>query len=99
MERVETVAASSMVVYRLKPGLSGYMNGADLLEALQQMEVFEDRLEQVFSDLDLPRLGWGKAEALYSRHRGNCPNNVFPIFWWPASKGNILRKPIFPRTF
>lgn len=99
MECVGAVTASSMAAHILKPGLSGHMNGADLLEALQQMEVFEDGLEQVFSGLDLPRLGWGKAEALYSRHRGNCPNNVFPIFWWPRGKGNVVRKPIFPRTF
>lgn len=99
MELVGTISESSMAVHVLKPGLSGYLNGADLLEALQQMEVFEDGLEQAFSDRDLPRLGWGKAEALYSRHRGNCPNNVFPVFWWPLGKGNVPRKPIFPRTF
>lgn len=99
MVRVGAVTASSMAVHMLKPGLSGHMNGANLLEALRQMEVFEDGLEQVFSDTDLPRLGWGKAEALYSRHRGNCPNNVFPIFWWPRGKGNVVRNPIFPRTF
>jgi hypothetical protein len=46
----------------------------------------------------MPTLGYASSEALYSRHGGSCPNNVFPVFWWPQRKGPVDRRPMFPRA-
>lgn len=29
-------------------------------------------------------LGYKKSEALYCAQNDNCPNNVFPVLWWPV---------------
>lgn len=31
-------------------------------------------------------LGFSKSEALYCVENDNCPNNVFPVFWWAKLK-------------
>ena len=62
------------------------------------MSCLEDTLAPVSNDEKLPRLGYGQSEALFSRNRGSCPNNVFPIFWWPELLGGRPRQPLFPRA-
>jgi hypothetical protein len=62
------------------------------------MLALEDALAPTWKSELLPRLGYGESEALYSRHRGSCPNNVLPIFWWPEQKRSGARQPLFPRA-
>jgi hypothetical protein len=62
------------------------------------MSRLEDRLLQIIDDKQLPRLGDGGCEALFSRNFGNCPNSVFPIFWWSKDSTGRNRSTLFPRV-
>jgi hypothetical protein len=62
------------------------------------MSLFEDHLCSSIDGKEIPRLGDGACEALYSRSIGNCPNSVFPIFWWSRDSIGRIRNPIFPRV-
>ena len=43
-------------------------------------------------------LGFNQSEALYYWEGYSCPNNVFPIFWWPNLKNNGTYRTILTRT-
>ncbi|MDO8035523.1 hypothetical protein O3297_19070 [Janthinobacterium sp. SUN128] len=43
-------------------------------------------------------LGYGKSEALYCAENDNCPNNVFPILWWPNLKNGKTLKTLLKRV-
>lgn len=58
----------------------------------------EDNLIQVFNNEPLPKHGYGFAEALYGREFGNCPNSVFPMFWWPQDIHGNERSTPFSRV-
>lgn len=45
-----------------------------------------------------PCFGDGQCEALFARRFGNCPNSVFPVFWWPVRRAGERRNPMFPRA-
>jgi hypothetical protein len=62
------------------------------------MSRLEDRLLHIIDDKELPRLGDGGCEALFSRNLGNCPNSVFPIFWWSKDSNGQSRSTFFPRV-
>lgn len=62
------------------------------------MSLFEDHLLDNIAGYELPRLGDGACEALYSRNLGNCPNSVFPFFWWPKDSAGNFRNPLFARV-
>jgi len=62
------------------------------------MALFEDHLCSSIDGNELPRLGDGACEALYARSLGNCPNSVFPIFWWSRDSIGRIRNPLFPRV-
>lgn len=81
----------------LDKGISDFFIGSDLIEKLNVMTSLENKLSDSFGDVPLPHLGYGETEALYSRERGNTPNNVFPIFWWPQLKNKDDRNPLFYR--
>lgn len=85
----------------IKKGLSDYLSGALLSDALSQMKELEDALAAKIkggAGFGNYRLGWGKQEAIYVRQGGNTPNNVFPIFWWRQLKHGNVRSPIMHRT-
>jgi hypothetical protein len=69
-----------------------------IAEEYAMMARFENYLCNNIAGYELPRLGDGACEALYSRTLGNCPNSVFPIFWWSQSLTGINRKPLFSRV-
>lgn len=73
--------------------LRNHMTGEYALMAL-----LEDHLCSTIDGKELPRLGDGACEALYSRSLGNCPNSVFPIFWWSRDSSGRIRNPLFPRV-
>lgn len=43
-------------------------------------------------------LGFGASETLYCAQNDNCPNNVFPVFWWPTLKNGTRLKTILKRA-
>jgi len=42
--------------------------------------------------------GYNGSESIYCELNGNCPNNVFPVFWWPVSKNGSRRQTLFVRA-
>lgn len=60
----------------------------------------EEKLQDTFNSWTLSKynLGYGKSESLYYWTNYICPNNVFPIFWWPKLKIKKDFRPLFPRV-
>ncbi|GBR34610.1 hypothetical protein GCM10007870_29170 [Gluconobacter kondonii] len=83
----------------IKKGLSDYLSGQSLSDALSQMTDLENALAKIsINSFCNYRLGWGQQEAIYVRQGGNTPNNVFPIFWWRRLKHGKVRGSIMHRT-
>ncbi|MDN2699154.1 hypothetical protein O0882_22825 [Janthinobacterium sp. SUN073] len=43
-------------------------------------------------------LGYEESEALYCVQNDNCPNNVFPILWWPLLKDGTRLRTLLTRA-
>jgi len=85
-------------VSELGRGITDHHTEADsAAEALLLMDALENKLLPDFSGVAMPRLGHGQCEALYGRRGGNCPNSVFPVFWWPESAAGEARLPLLTR--
>lgn len=82
----------------IKKGISDYNTASDSIAKIQIMLQLESILKDKINDKDLPSLGYGQAESLYYRDRGNVPNNVFPVFWWPMYKDGVERKVLLTRA-
>lgn len=83
----------------LRPGLRGFVKGTTLDRAYQLLDQLESGLAAVIGRQLLPKRGDGECEALYARKRGNCPNSVLPMFWWPQRNDGTKRPTAFSRTF
>ncbi|MGV8561860.1 phosphoribosyltransferase-like protein [Pseudomonas aeruginosa] len=70
-------------IITLERGISDHYDSNSSEEKIGIMIQLEDILSKEYEGKEMPSLGYGKAESLYCRERGNTPNNVFPIFWWP----------------
>ncbi|MFG6463450.1 hypothetical protein ACG04Q_17885 [Roseateles sp. DXS20W] len=86
------------VCYALKKGIKDYSDCVTAANEYLLMNDLESQLAPHFADEMMPSLGYAASEALYSRHTGSCPNNVFPIFWWPQRVGDLDRRPLLPRA-
>ncbi|WP_198321297.1 phosphoribosyltransferase [Qipengyuania flava] len=88
LSRLQETADSVYAEYSLKKGISGEYPTELVSEKIAIMDRLESQLSQSSSRGKLSRhnLGYKKSEALYSRHEGNTPNNVFPIFWWEKTR-------------
>ena len=83
----------------LKKGISDHYSGADLDQALTNMNSLEARLEPTVQkkSLSIYSFGYNKSETLFAIEPFNVPNNVFPIFWWPQVRVLTRRKTLFKR--
>ncbi|MEZ9175051.1 phosphoribosyltransferase-like protein [Vibrio kanaloae] len=83
----------------IKKGISDYTDAEIAREQKKIMLSLEAKLNKKNGGMRLTNfsLGYKKSEALYSVYRKNCPNNVFPIFWWPRSNDGEFRVPLFRR--
>ncbi|AZV20640.1 hypothetical protein [Mesorhizobium sp. M7A.F.Ce.TU.012.03.2.1] len=81
----------------LNRGISDRYEGADVSSKRKIMKSLEKNLAAIYKGQFMPSMGYGSSEALFSVHNHNCPNNVFPIFWWPVYKDYKPRKTIFKR--
>jgi hypothetical protein len=97
---VEATGAQFFSVYWLKRGISDHYTGQDLIEATLNMERLEALLEPEFRNQKLKKFNFGykRSESIYYFENGNPPNNVFPIFWWPALLGKRQRRPLLRRV-
>lgn len=82
----------------LRKGISDYSTGAEIETQLNLMRDLEGNLSLKYEDREMPSLGYGEAESLYTRDGGNTPNNVFPIFWWPFVRDGSSRKVLLNRA-
>ena len=86
---------------QMNKGITEYYEEEDLRNNLQNMVNLESNLCPVINDKKLEdySFGYGRAEALYTLEgcRGNTPNNVFPIFWWPKNNKNEDRLKLLTR--
>lgn len=89
---------SLTVFTSLLQGIQGMAPYESMSKEYALMALLEDELCANIEDRELPRLGDGMCEALYGRSLGNCPNSVFPIFWWPKDASGSPRSPIFTRV-
>lgn len=86
-------------VYEIKRGITDYfIDINEQSENIAIMHKLEMLLSTDYNGKQLPSLGYGKVESLYSRDYGNTPNNVFPIFWWPFYSDSSVRKTILTRA-
>lgn len=109
--KVKAIAASSIGIKKaeesgveltsylvIEQGISGHYDSTEILNKLALMDRLESILSTSFKDRDLPKLGYGGTESLYTREDGNTPNSVFPIFWWPFFTDNTDRETILIRA-
>jgi hypothetical protein len=90
--------SSLNVCVALPKGIAHIAAATERLHEYRTMFTLEASLAPTSHGETLPSLGFAQCEALYSRQNGSCPNNVFPLFWWPELLGNVPRAPIFPRA-
>lgn len=86
------------VCIALQKGIESHSTPAYRANAYAVMHDMESALAPTYYGEVMPSLGYAAAEALYFRHSGSCPNNVFPIFWWPHRISATNRRPMFPRA-
>lgn len=84
---------------KIKRGITDYNNEHDTIEKKEIMLSLEEKLKPKFKGLKLKqhKFGYKESEALFGFHGKNCPNNVFPIFWWPEDIKNKMRNTILTR--
>lgn len=72
----------------LQKGISDFFEGGKVDECKELMRRIESRLSDSYKNKRLKdySLGFGESEALYFVLNDNCPNNVFPVFWWSLLK-------------
>ncbi len=94
LERVQEAVDSAYAVHCLSKGISDSFPATEVAQKLEKMLKLEATLASETSRGKLKRhsLGYKKSEALYSRHQGNTPNNVFPVFWWEEDNAGNPRK-------
>jgi hypothetical protein len=84
----------------IKKGITDHYSSQEEIERqILNMKNIEAVLQDEFRDFSMPSLGFGNTEALYYREKGNCPNNVFPILWWPVYKNDARRATLLTRAF
>lgn len=95
---VEKVVDSLHVEISLKKGISQLSSEMEMIDDYCVMDSLELNLSSDYQGTALPNRGYGSSEALFARKGGSCPNNVFPLFWWPRLKDQEMRRPLFPRS-
>tara|TARA_R110001583_G_scaffold195273_2_gene371352 strand:+ start:5704 stop:6579 length:876 start_codon:yes stop_codon:yes gene_type:complete len=83
----------------MSKGISSYYSGKECIAKKNLMTKLEYKLSDKFNYMSKSdyKFGFKKSEALFQRGAGNCPNNVFPIFWWPKLKDENFRSTLFKR--
>ena len=95
---VQKVVQSLHAELWLKKGIEQLSDKDEIPGDYSVMDVLEANLSSKYFDVNLPCRGYGASEALFARKNGNCPNNVFPVFWWPQLGDSSMRRPLFPRS-
>jgi hypothetical protein len=89
LQHVKDVTKCEVSSYmQLKKGISGQYPCDEVSQKLELMKQLEEKLSENYKDRILTdyTLGYSASECLYFAENDNCPNNVFPIFWWKKLK-------------
>lgn len=81
----------------LKKGIDGHNSTEVAAQKKKIMRSIEANLMRRFNGQYLPSLGYKGSQSLFSIGTVNCPNNVFPAFWWPKYSDKRDRNTIFRR--
>ena len=83
----------------LKRGLTDFETQESLEKKKVLMISLESKLGKKFRRLKLTdhSLGYRGSETLFQICGYNCPNNLFPVFWWPTLEDGTERNTIFQR--
>lgn len=81
-------------------GISVGSDNSSIKNKIEIMLKIESRLNETYKNRKITdySLGYEKSEALYYWEGYSCPNNVFPIFWWPELKNNKKHSTLFARS-
>jgi len=85
IDRIKKETNCKVVSYLcLKKGITDHYPADEVNQKLLLMKQLESKLNDHFDNRALVEfsLGYSQSETLYFAENDNCPNNVFPIFWW-----------------
>lgn len=86
--------------FSFKKAISEVHSAEEVLTLVSLMRDIEGKLAEHYKNkrIDDFSLGYEKSESLYCGQNNNCPNNVFPIFWWPLLKNGSKRRTLLRRA-
>lgn len=84
----------------LRRGITDRYKDEELEAAIGAMRDIEAQLSPKYKNkrIDEYSLGFNQSEALYCAINDNCPNNVFPVFWWPQKKDGTPFRTLLQRA-
>lgn len=86
------------VVHSLERALDGGELQSGVEVASQTLLEIGEKLSSECGKERRDDFGYGGVQALYYRVFGNIPNNVLPLFWWPAYRDMGRRNSLFNRS-
>lgn len=84
---------------KLKKGLTDFESPDSLQKKKDLIASLDQKLGKRFKKLRIEdhHMGYGESECLFQIQGNNCPNNLFPIFWWPTLENGEKRETLFKR--
>lgn len=84
----------------LLKGISDKFPSSQVNSYIEIMLSLENKLGEKYKKKKLSdySLGFMRSETLYCGANDNCPNNVFPILWWPIIKDGTRHRTILTRA-
>lgn len=100
IEYIKETGSTIYSHFSLKKGITDKYPAAEAEKMIEIMLKIESRLGVKYKKKDIQEfsLGYKKSEALYSGENDNCPNNVFPFFWWPVLRNGKKLKTLLTRV-
>lgn len=88
------------ITFKLKKGISDNFHSSQKENYLSLMRSIESKLAKKYKNKKLRdySLGYCQSETLYCGANDNCPNNVFPVFWWPCLLNGKKHETILTRA-
>jgi ribosome biogenesis protein Nip4 len=91
--KIDNLGIEYYTALSLKKGISDRLDGQLRTDAIHWMKNLESKL----ANCEKFSLGFMASESLFAFEAFNVPNNVFPIFWWPALSNGQRRRTLFKR--
>ncbi|MDY1037525.1 phosphoribosyltransferase-like protein [Lelliottia sp. CFBP8978] len=88
------------VKHVLLKGISESFSLTQIEYYIDIMLSLENKLGKRYKNKSLPdySLGFNRSETLYCGANDNCPNNVFPVLWWPIIKNDARHCTLLTRA-